>query len=160
MGRTAGCSPTRLGPVRAACPPLVSSDLGRMARRRLPSDVPDRSTWALFNATEDPFGAHLGVWMPRTKSSTFARKSGTDSMANGGARSARQLSDDRRVQTGPRVRASTADGPSSLLGCSAPVAILLARCGATNGTGPSARLIGIWISKTCFAGSSTLMSRT
>jgi hypothetical protein len=46
-----------------ACPPLPSSRLWRDRDATVVVSEPQPLDLALFNATDDPFGAHLGVWM-------------------------------------------------------------------------------------------------
>jgi hypothetical protein len=64
-----------LGLFGLSCPPLRSSELWEDSVATVAVERPRPLDLVLFNATEDPFGAHLGVWMAPTKSSTFARKS-------------------------------------------------------------------------------------
>jgi hypothetical protein len=45
------------------CPPLPSTRLWRDCRATVAVQQPEPLDIALFNATPDPFGAHLGVWM-------------------------------------------------------------------------------------------------
>jgi hypothetical protein len=45
------------------CPPLPSTRLWRDCRATVAVEQPEPLDIALFNATPDPFGAHLGLWM-------------------------------------------------------------------------------------------------
>lgn len=52
-----------LGLFGLSCPPLRSSDLWEDSAATVVVERPGPLDLVLFNATEDPFGAHLGVWM-------------------------------------------------------------------------------------------------
>ncbi|HTW11086.1 MAG TPA: hypothetical protein VME46_26535 [Acidimicrobiales bacterium] len=48
------------------CPPLRSSELWADTSATTLADQPAPLDLALFNATNDPFGAHVGLWMGRS----------------------------------------------------------------------------------------------
>jgi len=47
------------------CPPLRSSDLWLDTTATSVVDSPQALDLALFNPTDEPYGAHVGVWMAR-----------------------------------------------------------------------------------------------
>jgi hypothetical protein len=59
------------------CPPLRSSELWNERALTVEVEQPAPLDLILFNATEDPFGAHLGVWMASDEILHLCREVGT-----------------------------------------------------------------------------------
>jgi hypothetical protein len=72
-----------LGLFGLACPPLPSSELWEDTEAAIVAELPEPLDLVLFNSTEEPRGAHLGVWMApdevfhlgKTRSSIWVKRS-------------------------------------------------------------------------------------
>jgi hypothetical protein len=59
------------------CPPLRSSELWDERSYTVHVEKPDPLDLVLFNGTDDPFGAHLGVWMASDEILHLCKEVGT-----------------------------------------------------------------------------------